>query len=69
MMCSIRMSHVQYTHSCRFAQRGVYPPEQFSQVPKYGLPMLVSNDSGLQEYLGNVTKMIRSKCNAKHSLG
>ena len=41
-------------------QRGVYPPDQFSQVPKYGLTMLVTNDTGLQQYLGNVTKMIRS---------
>ena len=41
-------------------QRGVYPPDQFSQVPKYGLTMLVTNDTGLQQYLSNVTKMIRS---------
>jgi hypothetical protein len=43
-------------------QRGVYPPDQFTPLPKYGLTMLVTNDTALQEYLGNVTKMIRSEC-------
>ena len=42
-------------------QRGIYPPDQFSQVPKYGLTMLITNDTALQDYLGNITKMIRSK--------
>jgi hypothetical protein len=53
--------------SFRASQRGVYPPDQFSQVPKYGLTMLVTNDTGLQEYLGNVTKMIRSKDSNGHT--
>ena len=43
-------------------QRGVYPPDQFTPLPKYGLTMLVTNDTALQEYLRNVTKMIRSEC-------
>ena len=40
-------------------QRGVYPPSNFTQVPKYGLTMLVTNDSKLQEYLNHVLKQIR----------
>ena len=36
--------------------------DQFTPLPKYGLTMLVTNDTALQEYLGNVTKMIRSEC-------
>jgi mitotic spindle assembly checkpoint protein MAD2 len=35
-------------------QRGIYPPETFVRKQKYGLSMLVSNDEGLKEYLGNV---------------
>lgn len=41
-------------------QRGVYPPSNFTQVPKYGLTMLVTNDSALQEYMNHVLKQIRS---------
>ena len=35
-------------------------PDSFTAVPKYGLTMLVTNDSGLQQYLGNVLKDVRS---------
>eukprot|EP01112_Ceratiomyxa_fruticulosa_P002356 TRINITY_DN12487_c0_g2_i1.p1 TRINITY_DN12487_c0_g2~~TRINITY_DN12487_c0_g2_i1.p1 ORF type:complete len:167 (-),score=32.08 TRINITY_DN12487_c0_g2_i1:236-736(-) len=35
-------------------QRGIYPPESFSKVNKYGLSMLVTNDEGLKSYLKNV---------------
>ncbi|EKX50777.1 hypothetical protein GUITHDRAFT_151073 [Guillardia theta CCMP2712] len=35
-------------------QRGIYPPESFAKVNKYGLQMLVTNDSGLQKYLQQV---------------
>lgn len=61
------MSRELTTAVCARRQRGVYPPDQFSQVPKYGLTMLVTNDTGLQEYLGNVTKMIRSTDHPGHS--
>lgn len=39
-------------------QRGVYPPETFSRVTKYGLTMLVSTDSGLTKYLENVLNQL-----------
>jgi hypothetical protein len=45
---------------CVYAQRGVYPPNEFSAVQKYGLTMLVTTDTGLQDYLANVLKQIRS---------
>jgi len=35
-------------------QRGIYPPEDFQAVSKYGLSMLVTCDDGLRQYLGQV---------------
>ena len=35
-------------------QRGIYPPETFKRVNKYGLAMLVTTDDGLSGYLANV---------------
>eukprot|EP01138_Halocafeteria_seosinensis_P002088 gb/GECG01002137.1/.p1 GENE.gb/GECG01002137.1/~~gb/GECG01002137.1/.p1 ORF type:complete len:210 (+),score=33.08 gb/GECG01002137.1/:1-630(+) len=39
-------------------QRGIYPPESFSTVPKYGLSMLVTKDEGLKSYLSQVLTQI-----------
>eukprot|EP01062_Namystynia_karyoxenos_P058825 TRINITY_DN50290_c0_g1_i1.p1 TRINITY_DN50290_c0_g1~~TRINITY_DN50290_c0_g1_i1.p1 ORF type:complete len:240 (+),score=80.75 TRINITY_DN50290_c0_g1_i1:106-720(+) len=39
-------------------QRGVYPPESFTQVNKYKLNMLVTTDRGLKAYLGNVLQQL-----------
>eukprot|EP01114_Cavostelium_apophysatum_P022627 TRINITY_DN8250_c0_g1_i1.p1 TRINITY_DN8250_c0_g1~~TRINITY_DN8250_c0_g1_i1.p1 ORF type:complete len:201 (+),score=35.65 TRINITY_DN8250_c0_g1_i1:157-759(+) len=35
-------------------QRGIYPPEDFTRVNKYGLGMLVTKDEGLKKYLSGV---------------
>eukprot|EP00304_Pavlova_gyrans_P011105 CAMPEP_0206046224 /NCGR_PEP_ID=MMETSP1466-20131121/18070_1 /ASSEMBLY_ACC=CAM_ASM_001126 /TAXON_ID=44452 /ORGANISM="Pavlova gyrans, Strain CCMP608" /LENGTH=236 /DNA_ID=CAMNT_0053421197 /DNA_START=1 /DNA_END=712 /DNA_ORIENTATION=+ len=35
-------------------QRGIYPPETFKKVNKYGLTMLVTTDTGLNDYLEQV---------------
>lgn len=35
-------------------QRGIYPPETFSRVRKYGLTMLITTDDGLKSYLSKV---------------
>lgn len=35
-------------------QRGIYPPETFRRVNKYGLTMLVTTDDALNAYLENV---------------
>lgn len=40
-------------------QRGVYPAEHFTSVPKYGLSILVTKDEGLQEYLGEVLRQLK----------
>lgn len=41
-------------------QRGVYPHSSFKSVPKYGLPMLVTTDPGLQRYLAEVLQGLHS---------
>jgi mitotic spindle assembly checkpoint protein MAD2 len=39
-------------------QRGIYPPDTFSGVAKYGLSLLVTTDEGLKSYLANVLKQL-----------
>lgn len=39
-------------------QRGIYPPEDFVKVNKYGLGMLVTKDEGLKKYLNNVLNQL-----------
>ncbi|GAM22816.1 hypothetical protein SAMD00019534_059910 [Acytostelium subglobosum LB1] len=39
-------------------QRGIYPPETFTRVAKYGLSILVTADQGLKDYLDNVLKQL-----------
>ncbi|KAF1333645.1 Mitotic spindle checkpoint component mad2, partial [Globisporangium splendens] len=41
-------------------QRGIYPPESFKQVQKYGLNMLVTADEKLEEFF---TKFLRQLSN------
>jgi len=41
-------------------QRGVYPAESFAQVTKYGLKILVTQDRGLQAYIGEVLEQLKS---------
>lgn len=35
-------------------QRGIYPPEMFTQVNKYSLPMMILNDDGLKKYFSKI---------------
>lgn len=39
-------------------QRAVYPPDSFAQVPKYGLPLMVTKDEPLKRYLGTVLSQL-----------
>ncbi|KAH7827648.1 mitotic spindle assembly checkpoint protein MAD2 [Monocercomonoides exilis] len=39
-------------------QRGIYPPDKFQTVTKYGLPIHITNDRGLMNYLGQVLSQI-----------
>jgi len=35
-------------------QRGIYPPEEFEQTKKYGIPLLVSKEKGVKIFIDNV---------------
>ena len=39
-------------------QRGIYPPESFKKVPKYGLSMMVTTDDGLAAYMANIVRQL-----------
>ena len=39
-------------------QRGIYPPETFTSVAKYGLSVLVTSDEGLKSYLVQVLRQL-----------
>ncbi|EFC48735.1 mitotic spindle assembly checkpoint protein MAD2 [Naegleria gruberi] len=39
-------------------QRGIYPPETFTKVSKYGLPMMVTTDEQLRKYLSQVLNQL-----------
>lgn len=39
-------------------QRGIYPPESFTSVAKYGLSLLVTSDEGLKTYLAQVLRQV-----------
>ncbi|KAL4239919.1 MAD2 mitotic arrest deficient-like 1 [Mactra antiquata] len=40
-------------------QRGIYPPETFTRVQKYGLTLLMSTDDGIKKYLSQVISQIK----------
>merc|ERR1719201_3348050 len=40
-------------------QRGVYPPDRFSQVTKYGLKILVTQDRDVQAFIGEVLEQVK----------
>lgn len=42
-------------------QRGIYPPEDFKQVKKYGLTLFTSADEALERYISNVMKQVQSE--------
>ncbi|KFP87240.1 Mitotic spindle assembly checkpoint protein MAD2A, partial [Acanthisitta chloris] len=42
-------------------QRGIYPPETFTRVQKYGLTLLVTTDPQLTNYLNNVTEQMKER--------
>ncbi|KAG5477044.1 hypothetical protein LSCM1_05383 [Leishmania martiniquensis] len=41
-------------------QRGVYPPEDFQQVKKFGLPLMITTDADLNAYLAELLQQIAS---------
>lgn len=42
-------------------QRGVYPPESFKRISKYGLGMMITIDDGLISYLNNISRQLDGK--------
>lgn len=40
-------------------QRGIYPPEDFQTVRKYGLPLLVSADEEVKQYINKIMTQIK----------
>ncbi|KAH7931813.1 hypothetical protein HPB51_029695 [Rhipicephalus microplus] len=46
-------------------QRGVYPPEMFATVQKYGLSILVTCDKSLQKYLDTILAQLKDWLEAK----
>lgn len=40
-------------------QRGIYPPETFTRVQKYGLTLLITTDPELKNYLNNVVEQMK----------
>eukprot|EP01087_Luapelamoeba_hula_P001857 TRINITY_DN11659_c0_g1_i1.p1 TRINITY_DN11659_c0_g1~~TRINITY_DN11659_c0_g1_i1.p1 ORF type:complete len:227 (+),score=25.37 TRINITY_DN11659_c0_g1_i1:85-681(+) len=40
-------------------QRGIYPPEQFTKVQKYGLPILVTNNEGVRTFINNILNQLK----------
>ena len=41
-------------------QRGIYPPESYKRVSKYGLTMHMTQDEGLLAYMKNVKSQLES---------
>ncbi|GAA6002411.1 spindle checkpoint protein MAD2 [Rhodotorula paludigena] len=50
----------EYSVNAILYQRGVYPPEDFKQVKKYGLTLFTSADEALERYVSNVMKQVQT---------
>uniref|UniRef100_T1IKM4 Mitotic spindle assembly checkpoint protein MAD2A n=1 Tax=Strigamia maritima TaxID=126957 RepID=T1IKM4_STRMM len=46
-------------------QRGIFPPETFSRVQKYGLTILISTNEELKNYLSVILERIKNWINTK----
>ncbi|GAA5876340.1 hypothetical protein JCM16303_007105 [Sporobolomyces ruberrimus] len=50
----------EYSVNSILYQRGIYPPEDFKQVKKYGLTLFTSADEALEKYVQNVMKQVQA---------
>ena len=50
----------EYSINTILYQRGIYPPEDFKVVKKYGLNMLVSTDDDVKRYIKRIMKQLHS---------
>ena len=42
-------------------QRGVYPDDLFSRVTKYEMPMVMTQDQELKDYINNIVRQLKGK--------
>ncbi|EIW66540.1 hypothetical protein TREMEDRAFT_34857 [Tremella mesenterica DSM 1558] len=49
----------EYSVNSILYQRGLYPSDDFRMVKKYGLPMLVTADDSLKEYLSTILSQVQ----------
>jgi hypothetical protein len=56
------MNYFLICHSILY-QRGLYPPEMFKTVRKYGLSLLVTMDDSLRRYLDGLLEQVSGKSN------
>jgi len=45
---------IDYATNTILFQRGIYPPDEFEQVKKYGLPLLVSKEKGVKTFIDKI---------------
>ncbi|BGP14723.1 hypothetical protein JCM10213_002747 [Rhodosporidiobolus nylandii] len=50
----------EYSVNSILYQRGIYPPEDFKQVKKYGLTLFTSADEALERYVTSVMKQVQT---------
>ncbi|KAI9096966.1 mitotic spindle checkpoint component mad2 [Phlyctochytrium arcticum] len=55
---NIVVEFFKYSINSILFQRGLYPPEDFRMVKKYGLNLLVTSDDGVQTYLNNILEQL-----------
>jgi mitotic spindle assembly checkpoint protein MAD2 len=48
----------EFTVNTILYQRGIYPPESFKRVSKYGLAMMVTTDDALIQYISNIMNQL-----------
>ncbi|GAA5969734.1 hypothetical protein JCM11641_008021 [Rhodosporidiobolus odoratus] len=50
----------EYSVNSILYQRGIYPPDDFKQVKKYGLTLFTSVDEALERYVSSVMKQVQT---------
>lgn len=48
----------EYSVNSILYQRGIYPPETFKRVSKYGLAMMLTTDEALSTYISHVMRQL-----------
>lgn len=48
----------EYSINSILYQRGIYPPETFKRIPKYGLSMMITTDEALSSYISNIMRQL-----------